>query len=86
MISGTTLGINRDGKNDINDNYAKAINDCLDTLSDRIYKPWLIVDAVFNLSSDKKKLDKALETIFEFSEKVSTIIKESVVCTEVNIM
>ncbi|KAF9807604.1 hypothetical protein SFRURICE_008817 [Spodoptera frugiperda] len=81
----TTLGINRDGMNDINDNYAKAINDCLDTLSDRIYKPWLIVDAVFNLSSDKKKLDKALETIFEFSEKTVLLRKaERVECLQKN--
>ncbi|XP_050553817.1 cytochrome P450 4C1-like [Spodoptera frugiperda] len=81
----TTLGINRDGMNDINDNYAKAINDCLDTLSDRIYKPWLIVDAVFNLSSDKKKLDKALETIFEFSEKTVLLRKaERIQCLQKN--
>lgn len=70
-ISGTTLGARLDGKDLVNDNYIVAINKCLDILTTRIYKPWLIFDFIFNLSSYKKKLSNALETVFSLSEQVS---------------
>ncbi|XP_022827248.1 uncharacterized protein LOC111356994 [Spodoptera litura] len=66
----TTLGVNLDGKDEINDNFAKAINCCLDTLCDRVYKPWFMFDTIFNLSNHKKILDKALETVFNFTGKI----------------
>ncbi|XP_022827250.1 cytochrome P450 4C1-like [Spodoptera litura] len=71
----TTFGINLDGKNEMNDNYVKALNDCLSIISDRIYKPWLIIDTIFNLSSDRKKLEKALETVFQFSKETVLLRK-----------
>ncbi|CAH0697236.1 unnamed protein product [Spodoptera exigua] len=71
----TTMGINLDGKYEINDKYAQAINVCLNTLSGRIYKPWFIIDFIFNLSSDRKKLDEALETVFEFSKETIQLRK-----------
>ncbi|KAH9644651.1 hypothetical protein HF086_011820, partial [Spodoptera exigua] len=75
FVSVTTMGINLDGKYEINDKYAQAINVCLNTLSGRIYKPWFIIDFIFNLSSDRKKLDEALETVFEFSKETIQLRK-----------
>ncbi|CAH1641656.1 unnamed protein product, partial [Spodoptera littoralis] len=74
IIPVTTLGVNLDGKDEINDNFAKAINCSLDTLCDRVYKPWFMFDTIFNYSNHKKILDKALETVFNFTGKVSIYI------------
>ncbi|KAJ8709485.1 hypothetical protein PYW08_009489 [Mythimna loreyi] len=71
----TTLGVRLDGKDLVNDNYIVAVNECLEVLTTRIYRPWLMFDFIFNMSVYKKKLDKALETIFSLSEQMVRLRK-----------
>ncbi|CAH1641657.1 unnamed protein product, partial [Spodoptera littoralis] len=66
----TTLGVNLDGKDEVNDNYARALNESFNILSDRIYKPWFMINPIFNLSNRKKRLDKLLEAVASYTKEI----------------
>ncbi|KAJ8715382.1 hypothetical protein PYW07_009864 [Mythimna separata] len=71
----TTLGVRLDEKDLVNDNYIVEANKCLDILTTRVYKPWLMFDFIFNMSSYKNNLDKALETVISLSEQMVQLRK-----------
>ena len=71
IISETTLGARVDGKALVDDNMIKAVDECQQVLITRINRPWLMSDFIFNLSSQKTKLTKALKTATKLTDEVS---------------
>ncbi|XP_075986358.1 uncharacterized protein LOC142983408 [Anticarsia gemmatalis] len=72
----TTMGERFDGKDLVNDNYVKAVDTLLQIISLRLFKPWYMIEYIFNMSRYKKMSDESSKIFSSLSKQMVKLRNE----------
>ena len=70
VICETAMGVELNSQRDPDSEYANAVHTVGEIVMDRVFKPWLKSDFVFNLTKDGKKFKQSLKLMHGFTDSV----------------